>query len=95
MQIEKINVNFVHPQRGSITNNKYSILHNIHQSEVRTTLNALHQSKLIKLALKTVLLNVFKCIEHLKRKGKLFHAKEPGKKRLVLKITIFALGKSC
>ena len=94
MEIEEIFVNFVYPQRGSSASNKYNILHAIHQSEVRITLNALHQSKSVN-AWKASLLNIFRCIECLRRRGKLFHAKEPEKERLVLKISILALGKSC
>ena len=84
MEIEEIFVNFVYPQRGSSASNKYTILHAIHQSEVRTTLNALHQSKFVN-AWKASLLNIFRCIGCLRGWGKLFHAKEPEKKRLVLK----------
>ena len=80
MEIEEVIVNFVYPQRGSNTSNKYNILHTIHQSEVRTTLSALHQSKLVN-ARKASPLNVFKCIEYPRRRGKLFHAKEPEKEK--------------
>ena len=38
-------------------------------------------------------MNVFKCTEYLRRRGKLFHAKEPEKERLVLKLSILGLGK--
>ena len=47
MGIEEINDNFVCPQRGNSTSSKYNIRHAIHQSEVKITLNALHQSKLV------------------------------------------------
>ena len=41
------------------------------------------------------LLNVFNFMGHLRWWGKLFHANEPEKETLVLKISILALGKSC
>ena len=40
----------------------------LHQSEVKTTLNTLHQSKLVN-AWKAFILNVFRCIEYLRRRG--------------------------
>ena len=55
MEIVEINVNFVHPQRGSSTSNKYNILQTIHQSEVKTT------SKLVN-AWKAFLLKVFNAL---------------------------------
>ena len=67
MEIEEINVNFVRPQRGSSTSNKYNILRFLHQSEVKTTLNILHQGKLVN-AWEIFLLDVFTCIEYLRRR---------------------------
>ena len=41
------------------------------------------------------LLNVFNSMGYLRWWAKLFHAKEPEKEKLVLKISILVLGKSC
>ena len=41
------------------------------------------------------LLNVFNSMGYLRWRAKLFHAKEPEKEKLVLKISILVLGKSC
>ena len=42
----------------------------------------MHQSKLIN-DWKVFPINVFKCIQYLRRRGKLFHAKEPKNERLI------------
>ena len=41
------------------------------------------------------LFNVFHSMGYLRRWGKLFHAKEPQKEKLVLKISVLVLGKNC
>ena len=41
------------------------------------------------------LFNVFNSIRYLRRWGKLFHANVPEKKKLILKISVLVLGKSC
>ena len=76
---------FCIPAKRKQYSNKYNIQHTLHRSKVKTTLNALHQSKLVD-AWKAFLLNVFKWIEYLRRRGKLFYAKQPEKERLVFKI---------
>ena len=54
------------------------------QRQQQQNWTALHQIGLIN-AWNAFLLSVFKCREYLRRRGKLFHFKEPEKERLVLK----------